>query len=82
MLHRHVRFFQFLSQIYHVLEKETVICEIDLALRHTDLSSQFDKERKHEQSLKDVYSVHIFTLVITLFLQQSSQNLSKDIKIF
>lgn len=63
--------------MYHVLEKETVICEIDLALRNTDLSSRSDKERNYEHSLKHIYILYIFfTFVIIAFLQQSIQNIS------
>lgn len=80
MLHR---YFQLLSQIYHVLEKETVICEIDIALRNTALRSQFDKKGGRMNNLKHFYILHIFfTFVISAFMQQSIQKFTNLLKYF
>lgn len=42
-----------------------------------DLSSQFDKERNYEKSLKHIYILHaFFTIFMIVFLPQTIQNIS------
>lgn len=83
MLQRHVRYFQLLSQIYHILEKERMVCEIDLALRNTALRLQSDKKKERMKNLKHVCILHtFFTFITSAFLQQSIKKFTKLLKYF